>query len=52
MAIGVAVADSPAGPYKDAIGEPLVDDAFEMSNMGFKTPSDTPYTIDPSVFRG
>ncbi len=50
MAIGVAVSDSPTGPFKDAIGKPLINDAFEMSNMGFKTPSDTPYTIDPSVF--
>ncbi|MFI5307675.1 MAG: family 43 glycosylhydrolase [Polyangiales bacterium] len=50
MALGVAVADSPTGPFKDAIGKALVDDAFEMSNMGFSTPSDTPYTIDPTVF--
>jgi beta-xylosidase len=50
MAIGVAVADTPAGPFKDAIGKALIDDAFEMSNAGFRTPSDTPYTIDPTVF--
>lgn len=50
MAIGVAVADSPSGPFKDALGKALVDDAFELSNMGFKTPPDTPFTIDPSVF--
>jgi beta-xylosidase len=50
MAIGVAVADSPTGPFKDAIGKPLIDDAFEISNAGFRTPSDTPYTIDPTVF--
>jgi beta-xylosidase len=50
MAIGVAVADSPEGPFKDALGKALVDDAFEMSNMGFRTPSDTVYTIDPTVF--
>ncbi|MDE5668229.1 MAG: family 43 glycosylhydrolase, partial [Duncaniella sp.] len=34
--IGVAVADSPTGPYKDALGKPLVPGAF-----GY---------IDPSVF--
>jgi hypothetical protein len=50
MAIGVAVADSPGGTFKDAIGKPLVDDAFEISNMGFGSPPDTPYTIDPTVF--
>lgn len=50
MAIAVAVADSPEGPFKDALGKALVDDAFEMANMGFRTPSDTVYTIDPTVF--
>lgn len=50
MAIGVAVADSPEGPFKDAIGKPLVDDAFERSNMGFASDGETPYTIDPTVF--
>ncbi|MGC4086755.1 MAG: family 43 glycosylhydrolase [Polyangiaceae bacterium] len=50
MAIGVAVADSPEGPFKDAIGKPLVDDAFERSNMGFANDGATPYTIDPTVF--
>lgn len=50
MAIGVAVADSPGGPWKDALGKPLVNDAFEMSNMGFSAPDKTPYTIDPTVF--
>ncbi|MFZ5891403.1 MAG: family 43 glycosylhydrolase [Myxococcota bacterium] len=49
MAIGVAVSDSPEGPFKDAIGKPLVDDAFERQNMGFATDGDTPYTIDPTV---
>jgi hypothetical protein len=49
MAIGVAVADSPKGPFKDAIGKALVDDAFEMSNMGFTRPDQTVFTIDPSV---
>ena len=50
MAIGVAVADSPEGPFRDAIGKPLVDDAFERQNMGFASDGDTPYTIDPTVF--
>jgi beta-xylosidase len=49
MAIGVAVGDSQTGPFKDAIGKPLINDAFEMSNAGFRTPSDTPFTIDPTV---
>lgn len=50
MAIGVAVAESPEGPYTDALGKPLIDDVFEMSNMGFTLDSDTPYTIDPTVY--
>jgi beta-xylosidase len=50
MAIGVAVGDSPRGPFEDAIGKALVDDAFEMSNMSFQRPEDTVYTIDPTVF--
>jgi len=50
MTIGVAVGDSPKGPFKDAIGKPLINDNFEMSNAGFRTPSDTPFTIDPTVF--
>ena len=50
MAIGVAVATSPEGPFTDAIGGPLVSDAIERSNMGFATDGDTPYTIDPTVF--
>jgi len=50
MAIGVAVADSPEGPFTDPLGKPLIDDVFEMSNMGFKLDSDTPYTIDPTVY--
>ncbi len=50
MAIGVAVSDSPTGPFTDAIGKPLVNDAFEISNMGFSTPEQTPFTIDPTVF--
>ena len=29
MAIGVAVADSPAGPYRDAIGRPLADGSWD-----------------------
>ncbi len=50
MAIGVAVADRPTGPWTDALGKPLINDAFEISNMGFATPSDTPFTIDPTVW--
>mgnify|MGYP003471524624 FL=1 len=50
MAIGVAVGDSATGPFKDAIGKPLINDAFEMSNAGFRTPADTPFTIDPTVW--
>jgi Glycosyl hydrolases family 43 len=50
MTIGVAVADAPTGPFRDAIGKPLINDAFEMSNAGFRTPSDTPFTIDPTVW--
>jgi beta-xylosidase len=50
MAIGVAVGDSPEGPFTDPINKPLIDDVFEMSNMGFTLDSDTPYTIDPSVY--
>ena len=49
MALGVAVADAPEGPWTDAIGKPLVNDAFEMSNMGFATASATAFTIDPTV---
>ncbi len=36
MAIGVAVGDSPVGPFKDAIGKPLVDGSWDY--------------IDPTVF--
>lgn len=36
MSIGVAVSDSPSGPFKDAIGKPLV-----SGNM---------HTVDPAVF--
>lgn len=50
MTIGVATADAPEGPWKDALGKALVNDAFEMANEGFKTPSDTSFTIDPTVF--
>lgn len=49
MTIGVAVADSVTGPYKDAIGGPLVSDAIEMQIGPWSTPGDTPYTIDPAV---
>jgi beta-xylosidase len=50
MAIGVAVADDPEGPFTDAIGGLLIDDDSEIANMGFAAPSDTVYTIDPTVF--
>ncbi len=36
MAIGVAVGDSPTGPFKDALGKPLVDGSWDY--------------IDPTVF--
>ncbi|MFM2295584.1 MAG: hypothetical protein RLZZ350_1997, partial [Verrucomicrobiota bacterium] len=38
--IGVAVADSPTGPFKDALGKPLV----KSNEAGVR------YTIDPCVF--
>jgi beta-xylosidase len=38
--IGVAVSDSPTGPFKDAIGEPLV----KKNEAGIR------YMIDPNVF--
>ena len=41
FAIGVAVSDSPIGPFTDAIGAPLITDAM--------TP-DVTYDIDPAVF--
>ncbi|GAA4076555.1 glycoside hydrolase family 43 protein [Nonomuraea soli] len=42
MNIGVAVGDSPTGPFTDAIGGPLVSDS---------TPNSSPLNIDPTVFR-
>jgi beta-xylosidase len=50
MAIGVAVGDSPLGPFTDAIGSPLVNDASEMAAFGYADPGQTVYTIDPTVF--
>ncbi|WBL22297.1 glycoside hydrolase family 43 protein [Zunongwangia sp. HRR-M8] len=41
FAIGVAVADHPLGPYKDAKGSAIVTD---------KTPNAIPLNIDPAVF--
>lgn len=41
FAIGVAVADHPSGPWKDAIGSALVDDY---------TPNDIALNIDPAIF--
>lgn len=45
MAIGVAVSDSPVGPWTDAVGEPLVtwSDVFGTSTNGQEV-------IDPHVF--
>ncbi|MGD9212287.1 MAG: family 43 glycosylhydrolase [Desulfobacteraceae bacterium] len=50
MAIGVAVADSPLGPFQDAIGAPLIDDEVEMQAFNYSEASQTVYTIDPTVF--
>jgi beta-xylosidase len=50
MAIGVAVADSPLGPFTDAIGGPLVSDDIEMDEFDYDDPGQTVYTIDPTVF--
>jgi hypothetical protein len=50
MAIGVAVGDSPEGPFTDYLGKPLIDDLLEMSNWSLTLDSDTPYTIDPTGF--
>lgn len=50
MAIGVAVADSPTGPFLDAIGGPLINDALEMQDFNYSEASQTVYTIDPTVF--
>lgn len=41
FAIGVAVADHPSGPWKDAIGHALVTD---------DTPNDVKLNIDPAIF--
>lgn len=41
MNIGVAVADNPLGPYRDAIGGPLISDS---------TPGSSALNIDPTVF--
>ncbi|HEV8559708.1 MAG TPA: glycoside hydrolase family 43 protein [Actinophytocola sp.] len=41
MNIGVAVGDSPLGPFHDAIGGPLISDS---------TPNSSPLNIDPTVF--
>lgn len=50
MAIGVAVADKPEGPWKDALGRPLVNDSLEMATWGVTNIDQTPHTIDPTVF--
>lgn len=41
FAIGVAVADHPAGPFHDAIGEPIITDT---------TANSIPLNIDPAVY--
>ncbi|MDF2704795.1 MAG: putative xylosidase [Nonomuraea muscovyensis] len=41
MDIGVAVGDSPLGPFRDAKGGPLISDS---------TPGSSPLNIDPTVF--
>ncbi|MFI9838170.1 glycoside hydrolase family 43 protein [Nonomuraea sp. NPDC051941] len=41
MDIGVAVGDSPLGPFRDAKGGPLISDS---------TPNSSPLNIDPTVF--
>lgn len=41
FAIGVAVADHPSGPWKDAIGHALITD---------NTPNDVALNIDPAIF--
>ncbi|MGH9213592.1 MAG: glycoside hydrolase family 43 protein [Acidimicrobiales bacterium] len=41
MNVGVAVADSPTGPFTDAIGGPLISDS---------TPNSSALNIDPTVF--
>jgi len=50
MAIGVAVGDSPLGPFVDAIGAPLIDDRIEMEAFDFEFDYQTVFTIDPTVF--
>lgn len=50
MAIGVAVADKPEGPWKDALGKPIVNDSVEMATFGGTNIDQTPHTIDPTVF--
>ena len=44
FAVGVAVADHPAGPYKDAIGKALITSDMTPANSGVN------YDIDPTVF--
>ncbi len=49
MTIGVAVGDSPLGPFSDPIGGPLINDAIEMAAFDYNDPGQTVYTIDPTV---
>jgi beta-xylosidase len=50
MAIGVAVADNPCGPFHNAIGAPLVDVAVEMRQFNNSQASQSVHAIDPTVF--
>ncbi|WP_298477058.1 family 43 glycosylhydrolase [uncultured Maribacter sp.] len=40
--IGVAISDSPIGPFKDAIGKPLIDNTGQVEKIG-------PEPIDPAI---
>lgn len=50
MTIGVAVGDSPLGPFTDPLGGPLINDQIEMAAFDYNDPGQTAYTIDPTVF--
>ncbi len=49
MAIGVAMGDTPLGPFMDPIGAPLIDDVIEMAAFNYEFDYQTAYTIDPTV---
>jgi beta-xylosidase len=50
MQLGLRLPTVPKVRSKDAIGGPLVGDAFERKSMGFASDGDIPYTIDPTMF--